>query len=523
MDSGDGAIGRRCCQRARWAGLGGIAKPSLVVFAFAPPGKFAGINGEVVLSRLVVVANRCNVPRKGQVPGGLAVALTSALRERGGVWFGWDGNIADDHHCEVTQTHLGGVDYASFPLSRDEYDHYYKGYSNRVLWPLCHYRIDAVQYQRRYDDVYRRTNERFARDLLRLLKADDIVWVHDYHLIPLGRALRLAGVTRPIGFFLHIPFPPYDVLRILPGYRELLWELGAYDLVGFQTEPDKKNFLDALRNFTDADVATDGRFAWQGHSAKAASFPISIDPQEVRKMVTSGREARSVKRLQTSLQGRSLIVGIDRLDYSKGLPDRLYAYQRLLMRHPDTNGKVVFMQVAQPSRADVPEYDKLRRRLEAIVGDINGHFAEFDWAPVRYINKAFARSTLMNFLAMTRVGLVTPLRDGMNLVAKEFIAAQFPNDPGVLVLSEFAGAATELSAALIVNPYDPDQVADAMAKALNMPLPERKERWQSAFDVISRHDVYHWSKSFIAELEQLVQGPGGASGDAVAAASGSLA
>lgn len=219
-------------------------------------------------------------------------------------------------------------------------------------------------------------------------------------------------------------------------------------------------------------------------------------------MVTSGREAPRVKRLQTSLQGRSLIIGVDRLDYSKGLPERLRAYQHMLVRHSDTKGKVVFLQVAQPSRAEVPEYRKLRKQLEAIVGDINGHFAEFDWAPVRYINKAFARSTLMNFLSMTRVGLVTPLRDGMNLVAKEFIAAQPPEDPGVLVLSKFAGAASELDSALLVNPYDSDQVVDALVSALSMPRVERRERWQSAFDTICRHDVYRWSHSFLTELER---------------------
>lgn len=453
------------------------------------------------MKRLVVISNRCNIPRKGPTPGGLAVALTSAVRERGGVWFGWDGNVSEDYQRRAVVTHAGGVDYATISLSRDAYEGYYQGYANRVLWPLCHYRIDAVQYRHRYDDQYRRTNEFFARKLLPLLKAEDVLWVHDYHLIPLGRALRAVDIERPLGFFYHIPFPPYDVLRALPGYRELLWEFCAYDLIGFQTENDRRNFVEALQRCNGARVESSGDVVVDDRRVKVGVFPISIDPQEVRDMITSGRDTPSVRRLQTSLQGRSLVVGVDRLDYSKGLPDRFHAYQRMLAKYPQTNGRVVFLQVAQPSRSDVPEYDELRKRLEGIVGDINGHFAEFDWAPIRYINKSYARSTIMNFLSIARAGLVTPLRDGMNLVAKEFVAAQPPEDPGVLILSEFAGAAIELDSALRVNPFDPDEVADALARALNMPLEERRERWHHALEVIHRYDVYEWSRSFLAQLE----------------------
>ncbi len=453
------------------------------------------------MKRLVVVSNRCNVPRGGSVPGGLAVALTAALRERGGLWFGWDGKVSDDGRKPAT-AHVDQVDYATLPLARDAYEGYYKGYANRVLWPLCHYRADSVQYRHWYEDRYWRTNELFARKLLPLLRAEDLIWVHDYHLIPLGNTLRDADVRQPLGFFLHIPFPPPDVLRALPQWQQLLWNLCAYDQVGFQTPDDTQNFLECLRRLTRAEVTRDGVVEWEGRRCRAAPFPISIDVDEVRKMVADGRDIRTVRGLERSLQGRALVVGVDRLDYSKGLPERFQSYAHLLANYPQVHGRVVFLQVAQPSRADVPEYEQLKERLEAIVGHINGEFAEFDWAPIRYINKTYARATIMNFLAMARVGLVTPLRDGMNLVAKEFIAAQTSEDPGVLVLSEFAGAARELDSALLVNPYDQEAVADALGRAMDMPIEERRERWQHALNRIRANDIFHWSSSFIGALEQ---------------------
>jgi trehalose 6-phosphate synthase len=454
------------------------------------------------LKRLVVVSNRCNVPRGGSVPGGLAVALTAALRECGGLWFGWDGKVAEDSGRKPAMAQVDRVDYATLPLARDAYEGYYKGYANRVLWPLCHYRVDSIQYRHWFEDRYWRTNELFARKLLPLLGTDDRIWVHDYHLIPLGSALREADVRQPLGFFLHIPFPAPDVLRALPQWHRLLWDLCAYDLVGFQTRDDAQNFLEALRRLTRAKVGRDGAVDWDGRRSRAAAFPISIDVEEVCRMVDDGRDIRTVRGLERSLQGRALIVGVDRLDYSKGLPERFQSYAHLLANYPQVHGRVVFLQVAQPSRADVPEYEHLKARLEAIVGHINGEFAEFDWAPIRYINKSYARATIMNFLAMARVGLVTPLRDGMNLVAKEFIAAQTSEDPGVLILSEFAGAARELDSALLVNPYDQESVADALGRAMDMPIEERRERWQHALDRIRGNDIFQWSRSFLEALER---------------------
>lgn len=453
------------------------------------------------MSRLVAVSNRCTVPRKGDAPGGLAVALSAALRESGGLWFGWNGRVTDNTPARAAVSEVDGIRYATLGLQRSDYEAFYQGYSNRVLWPLFHYRIDAVQYRPEYGLGYLRTNEFFARKLLPHLGNDDLVWVHDYHLIPLGSSLRRAGVDMPIGFFLHIPFPSYDVLRALPGHEELMWAFCAYDVIGFQTENDRLNFLDCARRVTRAKIERGGYLNWDGRRALAAAFPISIDLDNVRDMANTGRDGRTVRRLKESLQDRSFVVGADRLDYSKGLPDRFVAYQQMLRKYPQTRGHVVYLQIAQPSREDVPEYNELRVELEALVGEINGEFAEFDWVPLRYVNKGYARATIMSFLNLAKVGLVTPLRDGMNLVAKEFVAAQDPGDPGVLVLSDMTGAARELDTALLVNPLDTDAVADALQAALHMPLDERVGRWQAAFDTIRSNDVFRWSDRFVAQLE----------------------
>jgi trehalose 6-phosphate synthase len=449
-----------------------------------------------------VVSNRCNLPRRGSAPGGLAVALASALRQRGGIWFGWDGSVSQNSRRRPAQIEVDGVEYATVPLTRDSYDTYYKGYANGVLWPLFHYRIDAMQFVQKYRDGYYRTNEFLARKLLHVVKPGDDIWVHDYHLIPMASALRAAGVKSRIGFFLHIPFPPFDVLRALPGFEELLWKFADYDLIGFQTDYDLRNFFDCVIHGTAAKVSGDGVITWGKRNSRAAVYPISIDPHEVRELATGGRDVKTVRRLAESLQDRALVVGIDRLDYSKGLPDRFMAYEHLLTKYPETLGNVVFLQVAQPSREDVPEYKDLRMKLEAIVGDINGHFAEFDWAPLRYVNKSYARSTILSFLSIARVGLVTPLRDGMNLVAKEYIAAQDEYDPGVLILSDLTGAAAELDSVIQVNPHDRDAVADAILTALRMPLDERRDRWRQAYKVISDNDVFAWATHFVKQLRQ---------------------
>ena len=451
------------------------------------------------MSRLVVVSNRVPVPSGTRRPqGGLATGVLSALEARGGLWFGWSGKISEDKR--VVRARYGNVDSATTALSRKDYDDYYRGYSNRVMWPLLHARLERMDYRRSYETGYRRTNQFLAKVLLPLLRPDDTIWIHDYHLIPLGLALRRAGCQQRIGFFLHTPFPPSDVFRAPPHYRTLLLEFGAYDLVGFQTDVDLHGFTDSVA-YGLPGIEVDKRSLVIGNRPTLLGvFPISVDVDDVAAVAAKGRSSASGRRLVSSLLARQLVLGVDRLDYSKGLVARLRAYERLLERRPPMRRNVVYLQIAQPSRGDVPEYQQMRRALDTAAGQINGRFAEYDWIPLRYLHKGFARTTTLGFLSMARVCLVTPFRDGMNLVAKEFVAAQRPEDPGVLVLSELAGAARELQAALIVNPYDIDDVADGLAKALDMPLEQRQQRWESMMKILKRNDIHRWRRQFLEAL-----------------------
>jgi trehalose 6-phosphate synthase len=461
------------------------------------------------LTRLVVVSNRVATPGRQQVAqGGLAVALVAALQREGGVWFGWSGKVTRYPGKHPSLQEDGNITFATIPLSKRAYNEYYMGYANSSLWPLFHIRPAAFEYQRLWLEGYQRVNRHFARKLLPLLRGDEIIWVHDYHFIPLGAELRNAGLDQPLGYFLHIPFPPYQVLRMLPDFEFLLKSLCQYDLVGFQTEADRHAFIDSV-------MQSDGRARLEGgdiiawdRKVRTGTFPIGIDVDEVVALAERGRRSTQTRRLQSRLlDHRDLIIGIDRLDYSKGLPERFRAFQRLLERYPSNCGNVEYLQIAAPSRIDVRQYREIREELNSLSGQINGKYAEYDWIPLHYLNKAFARATIMGFLSISRVGLVTPLRDGMNLVAKEFAAAQDPEDPGVLVLSKFAGAANELGDALIVNPYDLDEVAEALSTALAMPLRERSERWHAMVTVLRRNNVFRWAESFIDSLSGDCQKP----------------
>lgn len=451
------------------------------------------------MKRLVVVSNRVAASgRKQAVQGGLAVALVAALEKSGGVWFGWNGKVTRYPGKQPSLQQEGNTTFATLPLSKRGYNEYYMGYANSSLWPLFHMQLQAFEYDRLWTEGYRRVNRHFARKLLPLLEGDEIIWVHDYHLIPLADELRKAGVDQPIGFFLHIPFPPFEVLRALPDYEYLLRALCEYDLLGFQTDSDQHAFINSVTHAcTDARVGKNSLSAW-GRNIRTETFPIGIQVEEVVAMAERGRRSTQTRRLQSRLlDHRDLIIGVERLDYSKGLPERFHAFQRLLERYPGNRGNVEYLQIAAPSRTDVPQYREMQQELNSLAGQINSKYAEYDWIPLHYLNRAFARATIMGFLSVSRVGLVTPLRDGMNLVAKEFAASQDPEDPGVLVLSSLAGAAHELTDALIVNPYDIDEVAEALSTALSMPLKERSERWQGMMQVLKQNDVFQWAESFV--------------------------
>jgi len=454
------------------------------------------------VSRLVVVSNRvASLKAKANV-GGMAIALHAALQQTGGVWFGWSGSVVDGPPGPPQITHADRVTYGTISLSTEDYNDYYNGFANRTLWPLFHYRTDLTTYDRRFYDGELRVNARFAENLVPLIEPDDMIWVHDYHLIPLGEELRRRGLRQAIGFFLHIPFPATEVLLTLPTHRELVRAMFAYDLVGFQTESDLRSFADYVVFEAGGTVTSSGALNAFGRTVRAEVFPIGIDTDDFIRMSRSPEAQRQRQRMARSLHDRSLIIGVDRLDYSKGLRERLEAYERLLKDFPENRGRVTLVQIAPRSRTDVPEYVDVRRELQASCGRINGRFGDFDWVPIRYLNRVFTRRSLAGLFQASQVGLVTPFRDGMNLVAKEYVAAQTEEDPGVLVLSRFAGAARQLEAAVIVNPYDTEQVAEALQQALHMPLEERRERWAAMMVGIHRDDVFAWRDKFVKALSE---------------------
>ena len=458
------------------------------------------------MSRLVVVSNRVAPIDEGkQSAGGLAVAVLAALKKTGGIWFGWSGEVVAAPPSAPNLTPVGKLTYATLDLAKRDYEEYYNGYANSTLWPLFHFRLGLTNFNRRNYAGYQRVNALFASKLAPLLKPDDMVWVHDYHLIPFGEQLRLIGMEHRMGFFLHTPFPAPELLVALPNHADIVRALCAYDVVGFHTATDLRCFINYIRFEARGTVTErpdgEGYFINAfGRTLVARSFPISIDTEPLVTLAKQAARTRQTERLRESLVGRDLIIGVDRLDYSKGLPQRFESFHCLLENYPANRGHVSFLQIAPPSRSDVPEYIAIRKELETLSGHINGRFAEFDWVPIRYLNKSFTRRSLAGFFRVSAVGLVTPLRDGMNLVAKEYVACQDPEDPGVLVLSRFAGAAEELGDALIVNPYDIESVADALQRALTMPLDERKARYNAMMEVLRRNDISVWRENFVTAL-----------------------
>jgi len=453
------------------------------------------------VSRLVIVSNRVADLENQMQSGGLAVALGDAIRSVGGVWFGWDGNVVEEGTpLAVTETIQNNVTVATIPMTGRDYDEYYLGFANKVLWPVCHYRLDLVQFEPAYLEGYKRVNRTFANALAPILRPNDLIWVHDYHLMSLATELRALGVRQRLGFFLHIPFPPPELLQAIPSHDWLIQALFQFDVIGFQTSIDAGNFHRFVSEHASGVSHNGGRIEAFGRTIIARPFPIGIDVEEFADAAHTSEAASQIERLNRRTIVRSHIIGVDRLDYTKGLPERFKAFGKLLETHPEHLKTVTFMQIAPPTRIEVEAYANIRKELEELSGAINGEFSDFDWTPLRYIHRTVPRSTLAALFRGCEVGLVTPLRDGMNLVAKEYVATQNEEDPGVLVLSKFAGAAEELEEALIVNPYNIDDMASAMQVALKMPLRERKQRHGALLERIKRHDVRHWRRSFLDVL-----------------------
>ena len=449
------------------------------------------------MARIFIISNRVAIPGASIHPGGLEVVLKATLRKHPCVWLGWSGEVKEKPRT-LTITR-GTNNYIVTDLKPEDFDEYYNGFANRVLWPIFHYRLDLAEFSRRDLSGYLRVNDHFADELVKVLKPDDIVWVHDYHLIPLAKALRARGLNNRIGFFLHIPLPPPEILTAMPNHETLIPSLGDYDLVGFQTDGDAANFARYVARELGTPSHMSLRLGSGEHAMRIGTFPVGIETRQFTRLARRALRTGFVQEVIRSLPG-ILMIGVDRLDYSKGITQRLEAYERFLAAHPEWHGKISYLQITPKSRSAIKEYAEMEAAVNSAAGRINGTYSEANWAPVRYVNRPYSRTALAGLYALARVGLVTPMRDGMNLVAKEYVAAQDPEDPGVLILSRFAGAADEFRAALLVNPYDPDAVGAAIARAMAMPIDERKRRHAELYAVLLRNDISKWGDKFLKAL-----------------------
>lgn len=450
------------------------------------------------MARIFIISNRVAIPGAANQPGGLEVVLKATLRKHPCVWLGWSGEVHEKPRTH-TLTHRDNS-YIVTDLKPEDFDEYYNGFANRVLWPIFHYRLDLAEFSRRDLSGYLRVNEHFADELAKVLEPDDIVWVHDYHLIPLAKALRARGLNNRIGFFLHIPLPPPEILTAMPNHERLIPSLGDYDLVGFQTDGDAANFARYLAKELGTPSHMSLRLGSGDRAMRIGTFPVGIETHQFTRLARRAAKSAFVKEVIDSVPG-TLMIGVDRLDYSKGITARLEAYERFLAANRQWHGRITYLQITPKSRSAIKEYSEMESMVNSAAGRINGAYSEASWTPMRYVNRPYSRPALAGLYSAAEVGLVTPMRDGMNLVAKEYVAAQDPGDPGVLILSRFAGAADEFRDALLVNPYDPDAVAAAIARAVAMPLNERKARHAELYAALLRNDISKWGDIFLKALD----------------------
>ncbi|NUQ50071.1 MAG: trehalose-6-phosphate synthase, partial [Phycisphaerae bacterium] len=459
--------------------------------------------------RLLVVSNRLPVvleqtdqgwhTRPGS--GGLVTALAPVLSKWDGTWVGWPGvPHADD--LDLDRTLAGavmeqGYKLAPVPLTADEQRGFYEGFSNQIIWPLFHDLQSLCNFEPEYWTSYVTVNAKFADVVVRTARSGDFVWVHDYHLMGLAARLRQHLPLNRLGFFLHIPFPPPGIFCKLPWRGEVLEDLLRYDLVGFQTPRDLANFIDCVRTLLPGARKRRGprgtvRLSHRDRTCVLGAFPIGIDFQEFADVAASAAVAERVKELRADMQGQRVVLGVDRLDYTKGIPYRLRAFQRALRRFPDLHRNVTLLQVVVPSRESVQEYQDLKAQIEQIVSQVNGEFTQPGWVPIHHVFRSVSREELVAYYRLADVALVTPLKDGMNLVAKEYCACQCDGD-GVLILSEFAGSAVQLGrAAVVVNPYDLDRVAEAVHYAVSLTPQQRRPAMRKLRRNVRDHDVHRW-------------------------------
>ena len=463
---------------------------------------------------IVIVSNRLpvritRVGKKSKLvsgSGGLVTALAPVLRDRGGTWIGWDGDKSSQSHTEIFKKESARIGYFLKPISltSQEVKHYYEGFSNTTLWPLFHDFLDRCQFQPENWDMYCKVNQKFAEAIVKNSGKDDLIWVHDYHLLLVGKYLAELGVRRKTAFFTHIPFPPWDLFMRLPWREEIIEGILYYDLAGFQTERDRWNFVLCVRRLFPA-VIRKGPQRYQliehnGKVTRVGAFPISIDFDGFNQLASSAEVADEAWYIHERLLERKLVLGVDRLDYTKGILERLKAFEILLEKHPDLHEKINLIQVVVPSRADVKEYQEMKCTIDETVGKINGRFTYHDWVPINYIHRSLSRSELVAYYRACEIALVTPLRDGMNLIAKEYCASRIKTE-GVLILSEFTGAAQQLGKySLLVNPLNVEAVADQIHKAYYMEKDEQKSRMRRLRATVRRNNIFSWLEQVLSAV-----------------------
>ncbi|MCB2203364.1 trehalose-6-phosphate synthase [bacterium] len=465
------------------------------------------------VERLIIVSNRLPVVFRREEgvlnwrpgSGGLVTALAPVLRDRGGVWIGWSGLSSEDQE-EVNDalsesSAATGYELEAVPLTAEELELYYHGFANEVLWPLFHDLQSHCNFRPEYWHSFQKVNSKFARHIHRATRRGDYIWIHDYHLINVGAELRALDVHSPLGFFLHIPFPPPDIFMKMPWRFNILHALLSYDLVGFQTMRDKRNFVQCVRLLLkDVIVRNAGGFhicAIEHREVRVGVFPISIDHREFERRARSQEVSEAAWYIHEDLPHQQIILGIDRLDYTKGIPYRLEAFRNALRRFPELIESMTLVQVVVPSRTDIPKYHDLKVEIERLVSEINGEFTRSGWVPIHYIFRHLTRTELLAYYRTAEIALITPIKDGMNLVAKEFCASNIEEN-GVLVLSEFAGAVAQLhKQAILVNPYDVEGMAEALRDAFSMNYEERGRRMRLLRATVARYDIYRWVESFL--------------------------
>lgn len=437
--------------------------------------------------------------------GGLVSALLPVLRNRGGSWIGWPGTAETGADLEAAVAAAGsdaGFTLKAVTLDAGAVDKFYHGFSNEIVWPLFHGLQSLCNFDPSYWRTYKEVNRKFAETVFAAAGARDFIWVHDYHLMNVAAELRVLGCQSKLGFFLHIPFPPPDIFINLPWRFVLLNALLQYDLIGFQTLRDRRNFIQCLRLLLH-ETAVQGKgqvvtVTAGGRTIRVGNFPIGIDYGAFSRQADTGEVARRAQELHRLLPKRKLILGVDRLDYTKGIPHRLLAFRNALERYPELRERISLIQVVVPSRADIPQYRELRTRIEQLVGQINGDFARpGGWVPVWYVYGSLSRNDLLAYYRAADIALISPLKDGMNLVAKEYCACSIEEEC-VLILSEFAGAAAQLQrGALLVNPYDVEGVADAICRAFTMSDDERRTRMRRLRRSVREYDIFWWVDGFL--------------------------